>query len=92
MYDLEIKPEADKIFRKFSVKDKNHLKIINDKIQDLLNNPHHEQKFLTGLLKGYNRIHIGHFVLIYKINDERKTVEIYYYAHHDKVYLWRPRN
>ena len=91
MYELEIKPEADKIFRKLSFKDKKQLQIINDKIQEILVNPFHEQKFLTGSLKNYNRIHIGHFVLIYKVNKEKRTVEIYYYAHHDKIYRWMPQ-
>jgi YafQ family addiction module toxin component len=89
MYELEIKPEADKIFKKLVSRDKEQLLKIDSKIRELLNNPEHAQKFLNGALKGFNRVHIGHFVLIYKINDEKKIVEIYYYAHHDKVYKWR---
>lgn len=91
MYFLDIKPEADKIFSKLAKKNKNQLKIINKKILEIINNPHHEYKFLKNPLQNYNRIHIDKsFVLIFKIDHENKIINIYYYAHHDEVYSWRP--
>lgn len=92
MYNLEVKEEADKIFEKLSKKNQFQLKIIEKKIKSIRENPHHAYKFLTEPLQSFNRVHIDkHFVLIFKINHQTKTVTIYYFDHHDKVYKWRPK-
>lgn len=92
MYALEIKDEADKIFGKLSKKDPEQLRRINKKIQKVRKNPFHVYKFLKKPLQSFNRIHIDKsFVLIFRINHSRKTIIIYYFAHHDKVYRWRPK-
>ena len=92
MYDLDIKPEADKIFGKLAKKNKTQLEIINKKILEIQTNPQHEYKFLRNPLQLFNRVHIDRsFVLIFKINHEEQIIEIHYYDHHDKVYLWRPK-
>ena len=91
MYDLGIKPEADKIFRKLSKKNQNQLLAIHKKIEDIRLNPEHEYKFLKKPLQTFNRVHIDkHFVLIFKIDQDRKAVDVYYFDHHDRVYKWRP--
>jgi YafQ family addiction module toxin component len=91
VYDLAIKPEADKIFRKLSRKNQKQLQIVNGKVLEIRQNPNHNYKFLSTPLDGYNRVHIdAHFVLVFRISHEKKLVDIYYFAHHDKVYLWRP--
>ena len=93
MYNLEIKPEADKIFKKLSKKNRKQLEIINKKILEIQNNPRHEYKFLKNPLKSFNRVHIdSSFVLIFKVNHGVNVVEVYYYDHHDKVYQWRPKS
>ena len=90
MYDLLIKPEADKIFFKLAKKNKKQLGIISKKVEEIRTNPLHEYKFLRKPLQTYNRVHIDkHFVLIFKINHKSKLIEIYYYAHHDNVYKWK---
>ncbi len=91
MYDLDVKPEADKIFRKLVKKNIKHLKVINKKIEWIRKNPEHEYKFLRKPLQNFNRVHIEkHFVLIFKINHKKKIVEIYFYGHHNEVYQWKP--
>ena len=91
MYDLEIKPEADKIFFKLAKKNPAQLKAINNKIKEIRLNPEHTYKFLRKPLQTFNRVHIDkHFVLIFKIDHERKVVDVYYFDHHDKVYIWLP--
>jgi len=93
MYDLDIKEEADRLFRRLSKKNPKQLKIINKKIQEIRKNPEHIYKFLKAPLQTFNRIHIdNHFVLIFKIDHLRNIVIIYYFDHHDKVYKWRPGN
>ena len=92
MYDLEIKPEADKIFEKLSKKNIKQLKIIDKKIQEIRNNSLHKYKFLRKPLQLLNRVHIDkNHVLIFKIDHKRQTIIIYYYDHHDKVYKWNPK-
>ena len=91
MYELNIKPEADKIFIKLSKKNPKQLKIIHKKILEIRKNPFHEYKPLRKPLQKFNRAHIDkHFVLIFKILHEDKIIDIYYYDHHDKVYQWQP--
>jgi len=91
MYLLDIKPEADKIFKKLAKKNPEQLKIIGKKIQEIRENPYHQYKFLRKPLHSFNRVHIDkHFVLIFKIDHQTKVVDIYYYDHHDNVYKWMP--
>ncbi len=87
MYSLEIKEEADKIFRKISKKNPEQLKKINRKIQEIRKKPDHVYKFLRKPLQSFNRVHIDRsFVLIFRIEHWRETIVIYYFDHHDKVY------
>lgn len=91
MYDLEIKPTVDKIFKKLSKKSKKQLKIIYKKIQEIRSKPRHEYKHLRPPLQNFSRVHINsHFVLIFDINHTEEIVTIYYFGHHDDVYKWRP--
>jgi YafQ family addiction module toxin component len=91
MYELEIKPEVDKIFRKLAKKNKKQLLAIYKKIGDIRKNPEHEYKFLKRPLQTFNRVHIDkHFVLIFKIIHKSEVVDIYYFDHHDNVYKWQP--
>ena len=93
MYDLDIKPEADEIFKKLAKKNRKQLEIIHKKIQEIRLNPQHIYKFLRKPLQTFNRVHIdNHFVLIFKINHQNKFIEIYYFDHHDNVYKWRPKS
>jgi YafQ family addiction module toxin component len=92
MYDLEVKSDADKIFRKLARRNPNQLKILSKKISSIQSQPSHTYKFLRPPLQRFNRVHIDtNFVLIFKIAHVRKTVVIYYFDHHDKVYKWIPR-
>ena len=91
MYDLEIKEEADKIFKKLSKKNQKQLAIINKKIIGIREGPY-GYKFLRKPLQSLNRVHIdNHFVLIFKIDHEQKVIIIYYYDHHDSVYRRQPQ-
>lgn len=93
MYELDIKPEADRIFKKLAKKNPKQIGIIHNKILEIRSNLHYEYKFLKKPLQNFNRVHIDkHFVLIFKINHNKNIVEIYHYDHHDNVYQWRPRS
>ena len=87
MYDLEIKPEADEIFKKLLKRNRKQLEIIHNKIEDIRTNPEHDYKFLRKPLQSFNMVHIDrHFVLIFKYNHLRDIILFKDYEHHDKIY------
>ena len=91
MYNLEIKPTADKIFKKLAKKSKKRLIMIHKKIQEIRFKPNHEYKHLRPPLQNFSRIQINsHFILIFNIDHTNEIVTIYYFGHHDEAYKWRP--
>jgi len=85
-YVLDISDEADKKFKKLKTKNKKQLKIIDKKVQQILENPHHF-KPLRGDMHGARRVHINKsFILIYEIHEGDRVVRILDYDHHDKIY------
>jgi YafQ family addiction module toxin component len=70
-------------FRKLAKKDKEQLKRIQRKIEQILENPY-QFKPLRKPLQELRRVHIGSFVLVYKAEGSR--VKIMRYKHHDEVY------
>lgn len=91
MYSLDVKEEADRIFKKLSKKNPKQLMIIHKKIEEIRNDPY-GYKFLRKPLQGFNRVHIDkHYVLIFKIDNENQVIEVFYYDHHDYVYKWQPK-
>ncbi len=85
MYNLEVRENVDRIFKKLFKKDIVSFEYINKKIKEILENPHHF-KPLRAPLQNYRRVHIGNFVLVYSIDEKRKTVIIERYKHHDEAY------
>lgn len=75
--------ELKKILEKIAKKDKSKLKQIEDQVYKITSNPL-IGKPLRNIMKNYRRVHIGAFVLIYKIENE----EIMFadFDHHDKIY------
>jgi len=85
MYDLEIKPTADKAFKRLAKKDKGQLKRVNAKIIQILETPYH-YKPLRKPLDGCRRAHVGSFVIIFEIDENNQIVSILDYDHHDNIY------
>ena len=71
--------------RKLAKRDKELYAAVQKKILRIAENPY-LGKPLHGLLKGKRRVHVGHFVLIYKIDEEEHNVIFLEFAHHDDVY------
>lgn len=85
-YSVEISEVADEKFQKLAKKNKRQLEIIRKKIRQILEIPHHF-KPLRGDKHGAYRVHIDKsFVLIYEVDEQRKTVRILDYDHHDRIY------
>ncbi|MBI5390505.1 addiction module toxin RelE [Candidatus Woesearchaeota archaeon] len=90
MYELDIKPEADRIFSKLAKRNPKQLQMIDKKIKEIRTRPA-GYKFLHPPLQMFNRVHIDRsFVLIFQIDHAQEVVEIFYFDHHDKVYQWQP--
>ena len=85
MYFLEVVKTVYKAFRKLEKKDSNQMKEINEKIQQILENPH-QFKPLKYPMQHMRRVHIGSFVLAYDTDEQRKIVTIRRYEHHDEAY------
>ena len=86
MYHDLYSEEITKKLVKLKKKDPAHYAHIRKKMDAILTDPAHSYKFLTHDLKGLQRVHLGHFVLIFKIDHENKNISFEDYDHHDKVY------
>ena len=75
--------EFKKILEKMAKKDRVGLKKIESQVYKIISNPL-IGKPLRNVMKNYRRGHIGHFVLIYKI--ENQEVTFIDFDHHDRIY------
>lgn len=55
------------------------------KIKEIAENPR-KYKPMSNMLKGNYRVHIGHFVLLFTIDDQNHLIELKDFDHHDKIY------
>jgi YafQ family addiction module toxin component len=85
MYALEVRGHVDEAFKKLAKKNPKQLETMTKKIGEILKNPH-RFKPLRFPLAGARRIHFGSYVLLYSIDEARKTVVLEDYAHHDEIY------
>ncbi len=85
MYIFEIKEGLEKSLQKLAKKDKQLYEAVTKKILQIAENPT-IGKPLKNVLKGKKRVHIGHFVLIYEVNDKEGKVTFLEFDHHDKAY------
>lgn len=85
MYVLETREHVDKSFNKLAKKNPNQMEIISKKIQEILEDPH-RFKPMHFPLAGRRRVHFGNFVLLFSIDEQRKTVVLEDYEHHDRIY------
>ena len=87
----EIHPDLDKILSKLPKKDKVQLGKVLKKIDEIVHSSIIDHyKNLRKPLQDYKRVHIGHFVLLFRL--KQNTIIFRYYDHHDKIYLWRPKS
>ena len=85
MYSIELRKDVERVLKKLTKKDKISSLYISKKIKQIKENPYHF-KPLKKPLQNYWRVHIGNYVLIYSIDEKRKTIIIEKYKHHDEVY------
>ncbi|MBI4823957.1 MAG: type II toxin-antitoxin system RelE/ParE family toxin [Nitrospirae bacterium] len=86
MYRLAIKERLDKKFKQLQKKDKEILRLIDRKVQDILVDPC-RFKPLRKPLQNKRRVHVGgSFVLVYEVNEKENLVTLLDFDHHDNVY------
>lgn len=86
MYSLQIEKDLIKKLHKLEKKDKKQLEAIDNKLKEILEEPH-RYKPLRYDLKNIRRVHImKSFVLTFKIDEENQKVVLLDYDHHDNIY------
>lgn len=86
MYGCVFTSNFEKILHKLKRKNVFLFVILKKKILQVVENPHHYKK-LKGELHGFSRVHIdSHFVLLFRIIEEKNVVVFEDFDHHDLVY------
>lgn len=86
MYSIRSKKHIDEIFSKLSKKNPKQLKIIQNKLEEIIKNPY-IYKPLKKPLQNKRRVHIDKsFVLVYSIDEKNKVVILEDYDYHDNIY------
>jgi mRNA-degrading endonuclease RelE of RelBE toxin-antitoxin system len=87
MYTHEIKPFLQEILNKLFKKDKIMYERVLKKIEEVINCDDVEHyKNLRFDMKDKKRVHIGHFVLVFKFVKEENKIIFMDFDHHDKIY------
>jgi YafQ family addiction module toxin component len=86
VYSLEVVVRVDRTFERLQRKDPVQFEALSKKIKQILENPQ-QFKPLRAPMQHMRRVHVGSFVLIYDIDEDRKVVTVRRYEHHDNVYI-----
>ncbi len=87
MCNYEIKPSLQNILNKLSKKDKELYEQILKKVQEIISSESLEHyKNLKYNMKEFKRVHIGHFVLIFKNDENKNLISFEDFQHHDNIY------
>ena len=84
-YRYELDVELISTLDKLAKRDKRLYNAVQKKLVQIIENPY-LGKPLKERLKGKRRVHVGHFVLIYRINEAERNVIFLEFAHHDEAY------
>ncbi len=86
MYSCELRASVEKIFFKLAKNNCKQLKIIEKKINEIVQNPHH-YKTLRSPMQRLKRVHIDKsFVLVFSVDEVNKKIIIEDYDHHNSIY------
>lgn len=86
MFSYELKKSVEKTFFKLTKKNPKQMYIIEKKINEIIKNPMH-YKNLRKPLQHLKAVHIDKsFVLVFSVDESKKTVIFKNYDHHDRIY------
>ncbi|HLP79651.1 MAG TPA: type II toxin-antitoxin system RelE/ParE family toxin [Acidobacteriota bacterium] len=83
MYAVVFRDSVSKILKKLYKRDRAIYFQIMSKVEEISLSPEHYKNLRYGM-KDYKRVHIGHYVLLFSI--EENTVIIEDFDHHDVIY------
>ena len=87
MYSYNYSEKLQKILNKLLKKDKELYIQILKKIEEVISCENVEHyKNLRYNLNDLKRVHIGHFVLVFKLNKNINLISFEDFEHHDKIY------
>ena len=79
--------EFDRILARLQKKDKQLYENLFNKISEILNNPDIEHyKNLRYDMNDFKRVHVGHFVLVFKFDKKNNIIFFSDFDYHDKIY------
>lgn len=85
-YEVEIRDHLYKLFEKMKKKERHKLEIINKKVAEISEDPY-RYKPLKAPMQHMRRVHIaGSFVLIFSVDENKRTLVLEEFAHHDEAY------
>jgi YafQ family addiction module toxin component len=87
MYSFERSEKLIKILKKLYKKDRSIYEIILKKMDEVINSysPDH-YKNLSYDMKNYKRVHVGSFILTFKVDESKKLIRFENFKHHDDMY------
>ena len=85
-YTDEYAPKLKKKLARIKNKDASQFVSVANKMEEIIDNPFKRYKFLKHDKKRSNRIHIGHYVLIFRIKHKDKLIYFEDFDHHDNIY------
>ena len=86
MYLDKYSEKIIKEIKKLKKKNPKQFNQLMNKINKIIEEPLKEYKNLRHNLKEFKRVHVGSFVLIFKIDIKKKQIIFEDYEHHDKIY------
>ena len=79
--------EFDRILARLQKKDTQLYENLFNKISEILNNPDIEHyKNLRYDMNDFKRVHVGHFVLVFKFDKKNNIIFFSDFDYHDKIY------
>jgi YafQ family addiction module toxin component len=86
MYDLIFSPAFARTAKKLKKKNRQQYELIRKKAAELVINPNRYKK-LNYPYNNLKRVHIDtHFILLFSVDEEAKTVKLEEFVHHDDAY------
>lgn len=87
IYSIKISEQLDKIVDKLQKKDKTHYERIIKKMEEIKNSNNADHyKNLRSPLQHLKGVHIGHFVIVFSVDESSKMITFKNYKHHDEIY------
>lgn len=79
--------EFDRVLVRLQKKDKQLYENLFNKMSEVLNNPSIEHyKNLRYNMKDFKRVHVGHFVIVFKFDKKNDLIFFSDFDYHDKIY------